>query len=239
MNHISSCPSLGLYALAVKNPPTNAGDIRDTGSIPGLGRSPGGEHGNTLQYSCLENPMDRKAWLAMVHGVAKSQTILGTTSLAHQERGEGMRRCSCQESTALAWFHCTEASCLLWITNVLDDLVQTTGHCLRSKCMYTESFRLLEAHPPTSTLRIPRTCNFTFYFFQMTFLRAFLHDMNFSLSITSESYKYIIIQIYHYVLKLCPDICAYFWWSESGILRIILLVEKFFFNMCIYIYIYI
>ena len=102
MNHISSCPSLGLYALAVKNPPANAGDIRDTGSIPGFGRSPGGDHGNTLQYSCLENPMDRRAWLAMVHGVAKSQTILGTTSLAHQERGEGMRRCSGQESMALA-----------------------------------------------------------------------------------------------------------------------------------------
>ena len=47
---------------------------RDLGLIPGLGRSPGGEHGNLLQYSCLENPMDRGAWLATVHGVAKSQT---------------------------------------------------------------------------------------------------------------------------------------------------------------------
>ena len=45
----------------VKNPPANAGDIRDEGSIPGLGRSPGGGHGNPLQYSCLENPMDRGA----------------------------------------------------------------------------------------------------------------------------------------------------------------------------------
>ena len=44
--------------LMVKNPPTNAGDIRDMGSIPGLGRSPGGGHANPLQYSCLENPMD-------------------------------------------------------------------------------------------------------------------------------------------------------------------------------------
>ena len=43
-------------AIIVKNPPVNTGDIRDTGSIPGLGRSPGGEHGNPLQYSCLENP---------------------------------------------------------------------------------------------------------------------------------------------------------------------------------------
>ena len=60
--------------LVVKNPPTNAGDIRDMGLIPGLGRSPRGGHGNPLQYSCLENPMDRGAWRAMVHGVAKSQT---------------------------------------------------------------------------------------------------------------------------------------------------------------------
>ena len=45
----------------VKNPPVNAGDIRDTGSVPGSGRSPGGRHGNPLQYSCLENPMDRGA----------------------------------------------------------------------------------------------------------------------------------------------------------------------------------
>ena len=50
--------------LVVKNLPTNAGDIRDLGSIPGSGRSPGGGHGNPVQYSCLENPMDRGAWQA-------------------------------------------------------------------------------------------------------------------------------------------------------------------------------
>ena len=61
-------------ALVVKNPPANAGDIRDAGLIPGLGRSPGGEHGNPLQYSCLENPMDRGARRATVHRVAKNQT---------------------------------------------------------------------------------------------------------------------------------------------------------------------
>ena len=54
--------------LGVKNPPVNAGDV---GSIPGLGRSPGGENGNPLQYSSLGNPMDRGAWWAAVHGVAK------------------------------------------------------------------------------------------------------------------------------------------------------------------------
>ena len=58
-------------ALVVKNPCANAGDIRDTGSIPGLGRSPRGGHGNPLQYCCLENPMDRGAWWATVHRTAK------------------------------------------------------------------------------------------------------------------------------------------------------------------------
>ena len=68
-------------ALGVKNLPVNAGDIRDLGSIPGLGRSPGGGHGNPLQYSCLENPMDRGAWRATVHGVAKSWTRLKGLSI--------------------------------------------------------------------------------------------------------------------------------------------------------------
>ena len=60
--------------LVVKNLPANVEVIGDTGSMPGLGRSPGGGHGNPLQYSCLENPMDRGAWQAMVHKVAKSWT---------------------------------------------------------------------------------------------------------------------------------------------------------------------
>ena len=63
-------------AQVVKNPPANAGDIRDLGSIPGSGISPGGVHGNPLQYSCLKNPMDRGAWPATAHGVAKSWTRL-------------------------------------------------------------------------------------------------------------------------------------------------------------------
>ena len=58
----------------VKNPPADAGDIRDVGSIPGLGRSPGWGHGNPLQYSCLENPMDREAWRA---------TVLGSQRVGH------------------------------------------------------------------------------------------------------------------------------------------------------------
>ena len=58
----------------VKNLPANAGDARDTSLIPGSGRSPGGEDGNPLQDSCLENPVDRGAWWATVHGVVKSKT---------------------------------------------------------------------------------------------------------------------------------------------------------------------
>ena len=60
--------------LVVKNLPANAGDIREAGSSPGLGRSPREEYGNLVQYSCLENPMDRGAWWATVHRVAESDT---------------------------------------------------------------------------------------------------------------------------------------------------------------------
>ena len=60
--------------LVVKNLSANAGDIGDPGLIPGSGGSPGGGHGNSLQYSCLENPMDRGAWLAVVHRATKRQT---------------------------------------------------------------------------------------------------------------------------------------------------------------------
>ena len=62
--------------LVVRNPPTNAGDARDEGSIPGLGRCPREGHGNPLQYSCLENPLDGGAWWATVHKVTKSHTQL-------------------------------------------------------------------------------------------------------------------------------------------------------------------
>ena len=68
----SLTPGASQVALVVKNLPANAGDIRDVGSISGSGRSPGGGHGNPLQYSCLENPMDRGAWRAIVHRVIKS-----------------------------------------------------------------------------------------------------------------------------------------------------------------------
>ena len=62
--------------LVVTNPPANAGDIINTGSIPGSRRFPGEGQGYPLQYSCLEHPMDRGAWWTTVHGVAKSRTLL-------------------------------------------------------------------------------------------------------------------------------------------------------------------
>ena len=71
-------------ALVVKNPPASVGDIRDAGSIPGLGRSTGEGHGNPLHYSGLENPLDREAWWATVHGVTKSPTQLKRLSTQTQ-----------------------------------------------------------------------------------------------------------------------------------------------------------
>ena len=70
-NHI--CIHIHVTGSVVKNPPASA---EDPGLIPGLGRSPGEGNGNSLQYSCLENPKDRGAWRAIVHGVAMSQTRL-------------------------------------------------------------------------------------------------------------------------------------------------------------------
>ena len=65
----------------VKNPPASAGDLVDAGLIPGLGRSPRAGNGNPLQYSCLENPMDRGAWQATVYTVTQSWTQLKRPSM--------------------------------------------------------------------------------------------------------------------------------------------------------------
>ena len=78
---------VGTDSAMVKNPPANGGD---TGLIPGSGRSPGVGNGNPLHYSCLENPMDREAWQATVHGVTKSQTPLST----HIPKQRSCRRAS-------------------------------------------------------------------------------------------------------------------------------------------------
>ena len=67
--------------IVVKNPPANTGDAGGVGSIPGWGRSPGGGNDNPLQYSCLENPMDRGAWSITVHGVSKCWTELSPQTI--------------------------------------------------------------------------------------------------------------------------------------------------------------
>ena len=64
--------------LGVKYLPANAGEVRDVGSVPGSRRSPGGRHGNPLQYCCLENPMDRGPWQAIVRGVTESDMTEAT-----------------------------------------------------------------------------------------------------------------------------------------------------------------
>ena len=83
-----------LAAPVVKNLPAEAGDPGDAGLILGLGRSPGGGNGNLLQYSCLENPMDRRAWGATVHRVTKSQTWL---------KQLGMHACMLVKSRSQHW----------------------------------------------------------------------------------------------------------------------------------------
>ena len=72
--HLHEVPSKEQVVLVVKILAASAGDGRDAGSIPELGRSPGGGHGNPLQHSCLENSMDRGAWWAAVHGFTESDT---------------------------------------------------------------------------------------------------------------------------------------------------------------------
>ena len=80
-------PLLGSQmALVIKNLSANAGDVRDTGSIPGSGKSPGGGNGDPLQYSCLENPINRGAWWATIHAVSKSQMRLEGLSMEHPGR---------------------------------------------------------------------------------------------------------------------------------------------------------
>ena len=74
-------PDLGTgvcVSLVVKNPLANVRDIKDACSVPGLGRSPGGEHGNPFQFSCLENPINRGTWWAIVHRVTESDTTEAT-----------------------------------------------------------------------------------------------------------------------------------------------------------------
>ena len=101
-------------ALVMKNLPASVGDVRDSGLIPGSGRSPGGGHGNPLQCSCLENPMDRRACWATVHGAAKSWTRpkrLSTHSCQHREKPETYGSKRKPTSETMLWARCAYLLC--------------------------------------------------------------------------------------------------------------------------------
>ena len=91
--------------LVVKNLPASAGDVRDRGSIPGSGRSPGGGHGNPLQYSCLENPTDRGTWWATVHRAAKSWTWLKWLNIHPYNEMGVLTALGVQTDTEAPWDH--------------------------------------------------------------------------------------------------------------------------------------
>ena len=101
-------------ALLVKNTPANPGDIRDASSIPGSGRFPEGGHGHTLNYSCLRNPMDRKAWWATVHRVAKSRTWLKQLSTHVRSLNfSSVQSLSCVQLFEIPWTAACQASLLI------------------------------------------------------------------------------------------------------------------------------
>ena len=102
-------------ALMVKTLPANAGDKTEAGSILGLGRSPGGRHGNPLQYSCIKYPMNRGGWQATVHGVTKSWTWLKWLSI-HAQSGSG--------SYMGVYIHKNSLSCTLRFVHVQFSSVQ-------------------------------------------------------------------------------------------------------------------
>ena len=105
--------------------PANEGNVNDTVSFPGSGRSPGGGHGNPLQYSCLENPTDRGAWWAAVHRVTKSWTQLKWLSLHTQTDLKHLLMKITSLDTLMAYMTCDETcltgwdSALTWVSNSL------------------------------------------------------------------------------------------------------------------------
>ena len=104
--------------IVLKNPPAKVGDTRDSSSIPGLGRSPGGGNGNPLQYSFLENPMDRGAWRATVHGVTKSGTWLSTDTKEWTKKNTGN----------------------VWVIHVTKNLPP----CHKARCLWEADFVIFE-----------------------------------------------------------------------------------------------
>ena len=101
--------NLVVKRLVVKNPPANIGDIRNTGLIPELGRSPGGGPGNPLQYSCLENSKDRRAWWAAVHRVPQSWTWLKWLSSSSSR--------SSSVIFSVMWTYFLNFSWLIWLSS--------------------------------------------------------------------------------------------------------------------------
>ena len=124
-------PSLGFpCGTMLKNPPANGGDARDEGSIPGWGRSPEVGNGNPLQYSCLENPMDRGAWQAIVHGVGKSRTGLSVCA----------RACTCahKHTHTHTHIHVLPKACavLCFLTQLCTALYNTMNHSSRGSSVH-------------------------------------------------------------------------------------------------------
>ena len=103
--------------LVVKTLPTNAGYIRDTGLIPGSGTSPGEGNGKPLQYACQENPMDRGAWWATVHGVAKNQTRLILLHCVYMPLPPCFNYCSFVGNSQIG--NCESSNFFIFFSNVL------------------------------------------------------------------------------------------------------------------------
>ena len=117
----------------MKNPSANAGDIRDEGLIPELGRSPGGRHSNSLQYTCLENPHRQRSLIGYVHGVTKSQTRL--RDLAQHPSVLALERSSSRSRGAMATLEYVMV-CGLWLSlhRQSSELLLTCCLCVRNGC---------------------------------------------------------------------------------------------------------
>ena len=138
--------------IVVKSSPANAGDIRDVGSIPGSGRSPGGGNGNLLQYSSLENPMDRGAWQGTVQRVTKSQTRLSNwTTTIHL-----LIHCNWfleYESESLSQDICTSYSLCLKHSTLLYPLESQLQFHPLSKAFPNRPSKSASSQPPHNTLQ--------------------------------------------------------------------------------------
>ena len=140
-------------AQLVKKLPANAGDTRDMSSIPGSGRSPGGGHGNPLQYFCLENSMDRGAWWVTVHGVKNSGTWLNACVHAHahthththtnDKKGMGYKNPDMED-----WFleNCRRTAILNWSWKKLQWLLCYNSHKGLYMALVSFMLQLMEAH---------------------------------------------------------------------------------------------